>query len=178
MKAPLTGHQRKAGTDRAAATFAWLDQIADDAGLPPVAARVAIVLRRYFNGKTGAAWPSQDRGSPPDATTARSSSARARAAFRLTRSLGRPADGSPAGPRPISRRLPPLANMKTQDRRSARTSRYNPPPSPCRPSGRLDRRTFEGSLSRVRRLIAMAAYPFAFAFRCRIRRLGPTPVPT
>lgn len=45
----------------AATTFRWLDQIADDHNLPPAAARVAIVLRRYVNGRSGTAWPSQAR---------------------------------------------------------------------------------------------------------------------
>ncbi|MDD7973200.1 helix-turn-helix domain-containing protein [Roseinatronobacter alkalisoli] len=45
----------------AASSFRWLDQIADDRDLPPVAVRVAIVLRRYFNSRSGVAWPSQAR---------------------------------------------------------------------------------------------------------------------
>jgi Helix-turn-helix domain len=39
--------------------FIWLRQVAADASLPPLAARIAIVLTEYFNKKTGTAWPSQ-----------------------------------------------------------------------------------------------------------------------
>jgi|GEM_PF-3586982 len=42
----------------AATTFRWLDQIADDRDLPPVSMRVAVILRRYVNGRSGTAWPS------------------------------------------------------------------------------------------------------------------------
>jgi hypothetical protein len=38
--------------------FAWLDQVAADASLPPLAARVAIILLRYYSRTERAAWPS------------------------------------------------------------------------------------------------------------------------
>lgn len=41
--------------------FLWLDQVAEDASLPPSSARVAIILCRYFSRVEGYAWPSIDR---------------------------------------------------------------------------------------------------------------------
>jgi len=38
--------------------FAWLDQVAADANLRPFAARVAIILLRYYSRIERAAWPS------------------------------------------------------------------------------------------------------------------------
>jgi hypothetical protein len=38
--------------------FIWLDQVASDANLPPSAARLAIILLRYFNRAQRVAWPS------------------------------------------------------------------------------------------------------------------------
>jgi hypothetical protein len=38
--------------------FAWLDQVAADADLPPFAARLAIILLRYYSRTERAAWPS------------------------------------------------------------------------------------------------------------------------
>jgi hypothetical protein len=43
--------------DFVARKFQWIDQIAADGELPPHAARLAIVLLRYVNRKTGDAWP-------------------------------------------------------------------------------------------------------------------------
>ncbi len=37
----------------------WLDRVANDAGLPHAAFRVAYIIAGYFNRETGEAWPSQ-----------------------------------------------------------------------------------------------------------------------
>ena len=39
----------------------WLDQVARDDTLPPSALRVAVILMRHLNRKSGLAWPSQGR---------------------------------------------------------------------------------------------------------------------
>ena len=37
--------------------FLWLRQVVSDPTLPPMAAKVAIALTRYFNRETGVAYP-------------------------------------------------------------------------------------------------------------------------
>lgn len=41
--------------------LSWLEQIAKDAGLPPSATRVGVLLSSYLNRETDDAWPSIDR---------------------------------------------------------------------------------------------------------------------
>ena len=40
--------------------FLWLRQVVSDPTLPPMAAKVAIALTRYFNRETGVAYPAHD----------------------------------------------------------------------------------------------------------------------
>jgi biotin operon repressor len=53
-------HTNASGTAFVRDMFQWLRQVAADQGLPPLSARVAIVVSQYINRKTGTAWPTQE----------------------------------------------------------------------------------------------------------------------